>query len=155
MRRTLDATSHPHRLILTLAPFLQLSTTTMSAPAPATAQPTVFKVQMAKLVKTVSKATDAAQKGVARAKSSSFGGKKHAFRFTAPADTEVSVAGTFSNWEPVPMKFDAKTSTFVYKVALLPGQTVEYKFVVSGKWVVDESAPSTWNGANQNNVLTF
>jgi 1,4-alpha-glucan branching enzyme len=82
--------------------------------------------------------------------------KKHTITFSADPAATVAVAGTFNNWEPTPMKFNEKKGgVFTCKVPVKAGSSIEYKFVVNGNWVCDESAPTTNNNGNINNVFTL
>ncbi len=52
----------------------------------------------------------------------------------------VALAGSFNDWDPEinPMTYSAETECYTCTIQLRPG-TYEYKFVVDGEWVMDES----------------
>jgi 1,4-alpha-glucan branching enzyme len=58
------------------------------------------------------------------------------FCFTASSGTqEVSVAGTFSQWNPVAMK-KLRGGSFAVTIPIPPGRH-EYRFIVDGRWTTD------------------
>lgn len=61
---------------------------------------------------------------------------------TSPGHT-VAVAGSFNDWDPAAAVMEYDAGKHVYKVVVLlsPGE-YEYKFVVDGEWILDESNPS-------------
>ena len=63
--------------------------------------------------------------------------KRVTFSLNAPEAREVSVAGTFNDWDPTarPLKRDKK-GTWRTWTALPPGK-YEYRFIVNGKWQED------------------
>ena len=64
--------------------------------------------------------------------------KRISFEFTAEPGSEVSVAGSFNNWDPAATPLKDKDSAGLYRRALLlPPGRYEYKFVVNGTWCVD------------------
>jgi 1,4-alpha-glucan branching enzyme len=77
-------------------------------------------------------------------------GGKAAFQLKAPGAQAVSVAGSFNNWQPQPMKAGA-SSVWKVSLSLMPGK-YEYKFVVDGNWIVDpacgEARPDGHGGVN-------
>lgn len=78
--------------------------------------------------------------------------KRANFQLTAPGASQVCVAGTFNDWDPVarPLK-KGKDDVFRTWMNLPPG-TYEYRFVVDGAWQEDpscaEQAPSPFGGYN-------
>jgi 1,4-alpha-glucan branching enzyme len=64
-------------------------------------------------------------------------GKKTILFEIRPAShaSDVRVAGSFSNWQPVEMK-KRKDGKFACEVRVPPG-TFEYKYLVDGKWMTD------------------
>ena len=79
------------------------------------------------------------------------------FSFTSPKATEVSVAGTFNNWDPKTHRLTRdKRGRWRTVVALPPGRH-EYRFVVDGEWVSDPKAENTVANAfgNTNGVITL
>jgi 1,4-alpha-glucan branching enzyme len=75
--------------------------------------------------------------------SSRQGRKRVSFRVTAPAGSEVCVAGSFNGWDPTKKLLKDKDDSGVYTgVAMLHRGTYEYKFVVNGEWCVDSSNPN-------------
>ena len=72
------------------------------------------------------------------------GRKKGTVRFAidpGPNVSKVTVAGDFSEWEPVTMRRQ-KNGQFVALVSLTPGSH-EYKFLLDGHWVTDPDN-GTW-----------
>ena len=67
---------------------------------------------------------------------------KTKFEFSAPEAKEVSLAGSFNQWNPQanPMKKDKK-GIWKATLALEPGK-YEYRFVVDGNWENDPSCSS-------------
>ena len=61
---------------------------------------------------------------------------------TSPGCT-VGVAGSFNDWDPAvtPMEYDPKEHVYRGAIDLGPGE-YEYKFVIDGKWSLDESNPN-------------
>ena len=57
----------------------------------------------------------------------------------ADADT-VALAGNFNDWDPEKYLMTRRNGVFSLTVALTPGQ-YEYKFVVDGKWEMDNENP--------------
>lgn len=85
------------------------------------------------------------------------GRKKGTVRFTIKPDGGVknaSLAGSFSNWQPVRMQ-KQKDGVFV-SVLTIPRGTHEYKFVLDDHWVVDpDNAAAALNSfGTMNSVLT-
>ena len=77
------------------------------------------------------------------------------FTYEAAQANQVSVAGSFNEWNPgtVIAKKDKK-GKWTAKVTLAPG-TYEYKFVVDGSWVIDPANSRTvYNSVgSQNSVI--
>ena len=63
--------------------------------------------------------------------------------YQAAPGKSVGVAGSFNDWDPalLPMAYSPETSAYGCTIHLAPG-TYEYKFVVDGEWVLDESNPN-------------
>ena len=62
------------------------------------------------------------------------GKKRVVFAVEAEPQSEVAVAGSFTDWEPVPLTIrDAKFQKMVY----LPKGRYEYKFLINGRWSID------------------
>ena len=55
---------------------------------------------------------------------------------------QVSVAGSFNNWDPEAKVLKDRNGDGIYRgiVMLEPGE-YEYKFVVDGEWLLDEANP--------------
>ncbi|KAF2503383.1 hypothetical protein BU16DRAFT_521972 [Lophium mytilinum] len=64
---------------------------------------------------------------------------------------EVFVTGTFDDWKQS-VKLEKEDGIFK-KTVELPKQKVEYKFVVDGNWVTNDTAPGEYDGPNYNNIL--
>lgn len=105
--------------------------------------------------KTAAKKTAPAPKA-APAASTSAGRKRVTFQVTAPESSDVSVAGSFNNWETLALNAGsgAKSSTYSKILFLAPG-TYEYKFIINGEWLLDptcqETAPN--EHGSQNSLL--
>ena len=69
-------------------------------------------------------------------------GRKVLFSLEASQGRSAAVAGSFNDWEPAatPMQYDPQSQTYRAIVELAPGE-YEYKFVVDGEWLLDESNP--------------
>lgn len=65
------------------------------------------------------------------------------FRFQAPPGHTVSVAGVFNDWDASAdtMEYDPDESAYRCTLDLAPGE-YEYKFVVDGKWMLDDGNPN-------------
>ena len=65
------------------------------------------------------------------------------FSVTAKPGLKVFVAGSFNDWEPElnPMVDAGGNGSYRCTLSLAPGY-YEYKFVVDGEWVLDESNPN-------------
>lgn len=65
------------------------------------------------------------------------GMKKGTIRFALKSETarDAKIAGSFSNWQPIPMS-KQKNGTFAVTVEAQPGLH-EYKFILDGQWVAD------------------
>lgn len=85
----------------------------------------------------------------------SVGQKEAAFKLYAPKAKQVSLAGSFNNWDTgsISAKKDAKGS-WIARVSLRPGR-YEYKFFVDGKWTEDpKCAQRSYNSfGTQNSVV--
>lgn len=69
-------------------------------------------------------------------------GRKVLFTLESSPGSTVAVAGSFNEWDPAftPMEFDEHSGMYRASVYLEPGE-YEYKFVVNGEWLLDESNP--------------
>ena len=65
------------------------------------------------------------------------------FLYYAEAGKTVSVAGSFNDWTPQVslMFFDPERKAYCIELELEPG-CHEYKFVVDGNWILDETNPN-------------
>lgn len=83
--------------------------------------------------------------------------KRVTFSLHAPEAQEVSVAGTFNDWNPEghSLKKDKK-GMWKTALTLLPG-TYEYRFVVNGEWQEDPACQDRCLNAfgTYNSVLTL
>jgi 1,4-alpha-glucan branching enzyme len=74
---------------------------------------------------------------------STSGKKRVTFAIEAQAQSEVAVAGTFNDWQP--LKLACKTAEagakFV-KMIYLPAGRYEYKFLIDGNWSIDPNCPA-------------
>ena len=80
---------------------------------------------------------------MAKARTTAKGKKRVCFEIEAGPGHQVSVAGSFNDWDPTVKVLCDKNSSGRYcgYVMLAPG-TYEYKFVVDGDWRLDESNPN-------------
>ncbi len=74
------------------------------------------------------------------------GGKKGSmvrFSFAAAPGRTVALAGVFNDWDPgaVAMRYCPEKSAYCCELELPPG-SYDYKFVINGEWVLDESNPN-------------
>lgn len=60
------------------------------------------------------------------------------FAFRHPEARQVSLAGSFSDWAPIPM-VEVEPGHWVKELKLPPGRH-EYRFLVDGRWQDDPSA---------------
>ena len=65
------------------------------------------------------------------------------FRLSAAPGHTVSVAGIFNDWDPSAdvMEYSPEDGGYSCAVILPPGE-YEYKFIVDGEWLLDESNPN-------------
>ena len=70
-------------------------------------------------------------------------GRKVLFSLEAAPGRTAAVAGSFNDWDPAmaPMEYDSASKTYRITIELCPGE-YEYKFVVDGEWLLDESNPN-------------
>ena len=77
------------------------------------------------------------------------------FKFHAPPEAEVYVAGTFNNWDPTAIRLGDNGKGAYTATVLLPLGTYEYKFIVNGEWHTGaddrEQVPNPFGSTN--NVL--
>ena len=73
-------------------------------------------------------------------KASSAKTRKVKFRLAGKPDRVVCIAGSFNDWDPAAtrMPYDPAERCFQLTMELAPGY-YEYKFVVDGQWIMDES----------------
>jgi len=65
-------------------------------------------------------------------------GKQKQFKLAAAPGSQVSVAGTFNNWDPTANPMKDNPSSGMFKTTLrLPAGRHEYKFIVNGEWCID------------------
>ena len=59
-----------------------------------------------------------------------------------PGHESVCLAGSFNDWDPARKPLVDKKGDGVYRgILMLPPGEYEYKFVVDGKWCIDENNP--------------
>jgi len=81
------------------------------------------------------------------------GRKRTTFQVVAQPGSQVSVCGTFNDWDPAryPMKDNPTNGVFKANI-LLPKGKHEYKFVVDGEWLTDpdcgDQAPNECGSMN-------
>ena len=90
--------------------------------------------------------------------SASAGRKRITFQVTAPARSDVSVAGSFNGWQPQTLSPGSGkgATTYARNFFLQPGSH-QYKFIINGEWLLDptchESVPNDYGSLNS--VLTI
>ena len=62
----------------------------------------------------------------------------------------VKIGGDFNNWEPQDMEKSGNTWTFLVD---LPEGKYQYKYYVSGEWILDEKKPTCEKDGIRNNLL--
>ncbi|MBT3294573.1 MAG: hypothetical protein HN919_00585 [Verrucomicrobia bacterium] len=62
------------------------------------------------------------------------------FQVEADAQSTVSVAGTFNQWDATRHVLKMKDGVYALNILLAPGQ-YQYKFVVNNVWCVDPECP--------------
>jgi len=73
------------------------------------------------------------------------------FHWPNTSASSVIVTGSFDNWSQSSVM--KKTETGFESTVKVPfGETLYYKFVVDGHWVVADEQPKHWDGGNVNNV---
>jgi len=69
--------------------------------------------------------------------------KRVNFWIAADPGSQVSVAGTFNNWDPTANPMQDQAGKGYYKTDMLVQHGIhEYKFVVNGVWATDPSCPN-------------
>lgn len=65
------------------------------------------------------------------------------FSFNATVDSEVFLAGSFNDWDSTntPMLLNKENNNYEIVMYLKPGY-YEYKFIVNGNWILDETNPN-------------
>ena len=68
---------------------------------------------------------------------------KVSFTYSAEAGHTVSLAGVFNDWDParLVMQYSETQKAYCCSIELAPGN-YEYKLVVDGEWLLDESNPN-------------
>lgn len=64
--------------------------------------------------------------------------RKVTFSFAGQPGHQVSVAGSFNDWDPGkhPMTYSPDSEIYSCQIEIIPG-TYEYKLVIDGEWVTD------------------
>ena len=76
---------------------------------------------------------------------STAGKKRVTFTVEAQPQSEVAVAGTFNDWQPVPLLGKASEAGVKFmKRIYLPAGRYEYKFLIDGNWSIDPNC-SSWS----------
>jgi len=65
------------------------------------------------------------------------GRRRVTFRLAAPDAAEVSLGGSFNNWNGSKHLLKKKPGGFWEKTLMLPPGRYEYKFVIDGNWCLD------------------
>ncbi|MEI6210661.1 MAG: glycogen-binding domain-containing protein [bacterium] len=73
------------------------------------------------------------------------------FRIKAPVGSEVFLAGSFNNWDPKMTPLTHKGDGIYSTVVSLSTGRYEYKFVIDGKWQLDEECP-LWSPNDQGSL---
>lgn len=65
------------------------------------------------------------------------------FSFNASVNSEVFLAGSFNDWDSnsTQMLLNSQTGNYELVLLLQPGY-YEYKFIVNGNWILDETNPN-------------
>ncbi len=100
--------------------------------------------------------SEARERSQATEEADTEGGEDVVFELDRPDASEVSVAGSFNEWDPEADPL-TKGDNGIWRATLeLEPGTYEYKFVVDGEWVTDpenpETVPDPYGG--ENSVLT-
>ena len=75
--------------------------------------------------------------------SSTSGKKRVTFAVEAEPQSDVSVAGSFNDWEPIPLSCrEADSGSKFMRMIYLPKGRYEYKFLIDGAWSIDPNCPS-------------
>lgn len=76
------------------------------------------------------------------------------FSIEAAPESSVFVAGSFNEWNPDKNQLKKqKSGKFSARFSVPKGQH-EFKYVIDGNWVTDESAEVVWNDqGSQNNLI--
>ncbi len=70
-------------------------------------------------------------------------GKLVRFSYAAAPGRSVALAGVFNDWDPATVVMEYSTEKSAYYCELeLPAGSYDYKFVVNGEWMLDESNPN-------------
>jgi 1,4-alpha-glucan branching enzyme len=70
--------------------------------------------------------------------STSAGRKRVTFQVSAPASSEVSVAGSFNDWQPQLLTPGSGKGTVKFsRILFLSPGTHQYKFIINGEWLLD------------------
>ncbi len=80
-------------------------------------------------------------------------GRRVTFRYRGEPGHQVTVAGTFNDWDPQarPLAYEESTGEYMVRFLLKKG-TYQYKLVVDGQWILDptnpKEAPNDFGGSN-------
>lgn len=70
------------------------------------------------------------------------GKKRVVFAVEAEPQSEVAVAGSFTDWEPVPLSPQAAAGDAKFQKMVYLGEgRYEYKFIINGRWSIDPNCP--------------
>lgn len=75
------------------------------------------------------------------------------FEYPCDRSTSVEIAGSFNNWEKIPMV--RENNKWVKRISLFPG-THQYKYITNGvNWIHDKNLPtvSDNHGGSNNRLL--
>jgi len=65
------------------------------------------------------------------------------FAVEAEPKSEVAVAGSFNDWQPLPLACEKSVAGVKFKKMIyLPAGRYEYKFLINGSWSIDPNCPS-------------
>lgn len=53
---------------------------------------------------------------------------------------DISVAGSFNNWNKIKMNYDNNKKIYYYKIELYDGLW-EYKYIINNEWIYDQNYP--------------
>jgi hypothetical protein len=66
---------------------------------------------------------------------------EHIFEYISNINNlDISIAGSFNNWNQIKMTWNTNKNTYYHKVQLQDG-FYEYKYIINNKWICDNNYP--------------